>query len=343
MKADSQLTQPQEPPGVALRRLIDGYQASQAIHVAATLGIADFLADGPRTSDELAGLTSTHPPSLYRVLRALAALGVFREEEDERFALTPLGDCLRSDARDPLRGWSMFTGRQYHRDSWNGLLHSVRTGENAFRHVHGTSVWEYRARHPEESAIFDRAMTDLSRRELQRLLDTYDFERFGTVADVGGGQGALLAAILARYPTMQGVLFDQPHVVADADEAFTSAGVGDRCRIVAGDFFEAVPGADAHLLKWILHDWADAEATTILRSCRAAVTNDGALLVVERELGPRNERPEAKLVDLNMMVGPGGQERTIEQYADLFASAGYRLVGTTATSTGMSVIEGTPV
>lgn len=343
MRAEPDVTQQQEAPAVALRRLINGYQASQAIHVAATLGIADLLADGPLTSDELAGLTSTHPPSLYRVLRALASLGVFREDDERRFALTPLGDCLRSDAEASLRGWAALAGRPYQREAWNGLLHSVRTGENAFQHVHGTGVWEYRAQHPEESAIFDRAMTDLSRLERQSLLDAYDFGRFGTVADVGGGHGALLAAILARYPALQGVLFDQPHVVAKAGEAVTSVGVGDRCRVVAGDFFEAVPAADAHLLKSILHDWADAEATAILRSCRAAVAPDGALLVVERELGPPNERPEAKLIDLLMLVVPGGQERTIEHYADLFAGAGYRLVGATPTSTGMSVIEGAPV
>jgi hypothetical protein len=330
-----------ESPSAALLRLVSGYQVSQAIHVAATLGLADLLKDGPRRSDELAAATGTHPQALYRLLRALASVGVFREEPDRRFALTPLGDGLRADAPAPVGPWAAFIGRPYHWQAWAHLLHSVRTGENAFRYVHGEDVWAYRARHPEEGAIFDAAMTGLSRRQTTALLAAYDFGRFGTVVDVGGGQGALVAAILARHPAMRGVVFDQPHVIAGADPVLRAAGVAERCQVVGGSFFEAIPdGGDAYILKSIIHDWADKEATAILRSCRRAIGSDGTLLVVDRVVEPPNEGRLTKFMDLNMLVGAGGQERTRDEFADLFATAGFRLVGVTPTGSNVSVVEG---
>jgi len=329
-----------ESPTVALRRLVNGYQVTQAIHVAATLGIADLLRDGPRTSAELAAQTETHAPSLHRVLRALAALGVLREEDDGRFALTEVGDCLRSDAAEPVGGWAAFVGRPYHFQGWAGLLNAVRTGDNAFQSVHGTDAWTYRARHPEDGAIFDRAMTDMTQRANRHLLEAYDFGRFGRVVDVGGGHGALLAALLAAYPQMRGVVCDQPHVVAGAPAVLEAAGLADRCEVVGGSFFDAVPaGADAYVLKAILHDWEDEDAVRILRSCRDAIAADGALLVVERELGAPNENPDAKLSDLNMMVGPGGRERTREEFAALFAETGFELQRVVPTAIGLTVFE----
>jgi RimJ/RimL family protein N-acetyltransferase len=327
-------------PAAVLRRLVNGYQVSQAIHVAATLGIADLLADGPRTSDDLAAATATHPRSLYRLLRALASVGVFHEEDGRRFALTPLGDCLRSDAPEPVGGWAAFVGRPSNRQAWGALLDSVRTGENAFRAVHGVGVWEYRVHHPEESAIFDRAMADLTRLVDRALVDAYDFSRFDTLVDVGGGNGALLGAILARHPALHGVLFDQPHVVAAAAAKREAAGVADRCRIVGGSFFETVPeDGDAYILKAIVHDWEDEEAAAILRVCRSAMPADGVLLVIERTLGAPNEDPDAKLMDLNMLVAPGGQERTVEEFGELLAGAGLRLTQTFPTSAGLSILE----
>jgi O-methyltransferase/methyltransferase family protein len=314
--------------------LVNGFQVSQAIHVAAVLGIADLLEDGPRTSDDLAAATDTHPRTLYRLLRALAAVGVLREDDGRTFSLTPLGDPLRSDAPDSIRGWAAFVGRAPNREAWTHLIDSVRTGENAFRIAHGgMGVWEYRAGRPEESAAFDGAMVSRTRIANRSLLDAYDFGRFGTVVDVGGGRGALLAALVDAYPSMQGVLFDQPHVVDGVE-------LGERVRVVAGSFFETVPeGGDAYLLKWIVHDWEDEEATAILRACRRAMGNDATLLVVERELGS----PESMLSDLNMLVGPGGQERTRDEFAALFEAAGFRLAGSTLTASGNSVIEAAPV
>jgi O-methyltransferase domain/Dimerisation domain len=332
-----------ESPTVALRRLVNGYQVTQAIHVAATLGIADLLRDGPRSSDELAAQTDSHAPSLHRVLRALAAVGVLHEQDDGRFALTDVGECLRADAPEPVGGWAAFVGRPYHFQGWAGLLHAVRTGENAFQSVHGTDAWTYRADHPEEGAIFDRAMTDITQRANRHLLEAYDFGPFGTVVDIGGGHGALLAAVLAAHPQMRGVVFDQPHVVAGAPAVLEEAGVADRCEVVGGSFFDAVPaGADAYLLKAILHDWDDEDALRILRSCRDAIAADGALLVVERELGAPNANPDAKLSDLNMMVGPGGRERTREELGDLLAEGGFALQRTVPTAIGVCVFEARP-
>jgi SAM-dependent methyltransferase len=337
------MTEREERPADALRRLVDGYQVSQAIHVAATLGVADLLADGPRASDDLADESGAHPPSLYRLLRALASMGVLREEDGRRFALTPLGDCMRSDAPEPVGAWAAYIGRLYRWQAWGHLLHSVRTGENAFRHVHGVDVWEYRARLPEEGAIFDRAMMDGSLAVVRSLLEAYDFGRFETVVDVGGGRGAFLAALLNEYPSMQGVLFDQPQVVSEAEEVFRNAGIAGRCRAVGGSFFDAVPdGGDAYVLQEVLHDWDDEEAATILRACRRAVRPEGVLIVVERELGPPNESPEAKLGDLNMLVGPGGRERTIDEYGGLLAAAGFRLSRVTPSRSGLDVVDAVP-
>jgi hypothetical protein len=330
-----------ERPTVALRRLVNGYQVTQAIHVAVTLGIADLLRDGPRSSGDLADATQSHAPSLHRVLRALAAVGVLHEEDDGRFALTELGEGLRSDAAEPVGGWAAYVGRPAHFQAWGALLEAVRTGENAFASVHGCDVWEYRAHHPEDGAIFDRAMTDTSRRANRELLEAYDFGHFERAVDVGGGHGAFLAAVLAAHRELHGVLFDQPHVVADAPAVLDAAGVRNRCEIAAGSFFDGVPaGGDAYLLKAIVHDWEDDDALRILRGVRAAIADGGTVLVVERELGPPNTEPEAKLSDLNMMVGPGGRERTRDEFAALFAESGFELERVVSTPIGLHIFEG---
>jgi len=321
-----------------LRRLIAGYQVSQAIHVAAVLRIADLLEDSPRTADDLAEATDTNSDALFRLCRALAVVDVLRHEGDRVFALGRLGDALRTDAPDSLQGWAAFVGRGPYWQAWAHLLDSVRTGENAFRIAHGTSVWEHREQHPDDSAAFDRGMTAMTRRVIRSILEAFDFGRFGTVVDVGGGRGTLLEALLDAYPTMHGVLFDRRHVVSGAD------GLPARCRIVGGDFFEEVPGGgDAYVLKWIIHDWEDAEATAILRACRRAMRDDAALLVVERDLGGPSDDPWSTFSDLNMLVGPGGRERSVAEYGELFDRAGFRLVGSTPTATEFCVIEAAPV
>lgn len=313
-------------PATTIRRMVEGYQVSQAIHVAASLGIADLLAAGMRTTDELAAATDTHPPTLYRLLRALASVEILHELDGRVFELTPLGETLRSDVPDSIAGWAAFIGRPYYWQAWSGLLYSVRTGENAFRHVHGTDVWAYRSDRPEESVIFDHAMTSLSRRLNAALLAAYDFGRFGTIVDVGGGNGALLAAALSAHPGLQGVLFDQAHVVSGAASLLERAGIADRCRTVGGNFFESVPpGADAYVLRAVIHDWDDESAVRILTVVGRALTANGKVLIIERVIASPNEGRDAKFSDLNMLVGPGGRERTREEFAALLESSGLRL------------------
>ncbi len=333
----------EEASSETLTRLLTGAQVSQAIYVAATLGVADLLSDGPRTSEALAAETGAHAGSLHRLLRALAAIGVFREDDQKRFALTPLGELLRREVPGSLHGWAAYVGRPYYRAAWSDLEHSVRTGENAFRHVHGTDIWSYRAEHPDEGETFDRAMESLTASSNSALLDAFDFGRFATVVDVGGGNGALLSALLGAHPAMRGILFDQPHVVASARSTLEAAGVADRCAVVGGSFFEEVPaGGGAYALKSILHDWEDREAAAILGVCRNAMTPEARLLLIERIVGAPNEDARAKFSDLNMLVAPGGRERTIEEWHALLASEDFRLDEATPTASGHFVIEASP-
>jgi hypothetical protein len=313
-------------PRLALLGLINGFQITQAICVAATLRIADHLNDGARSAGELAALTKSHPDSLYRLLRALAAVGVFREEEGRKFTLTPMGDCLRTNSATPLGAWAEVVGNPYYWQVWGHLLHSVQTGENAFQNLNGRDVWQFRAEHPEQGATFDRAMTQLSRGGAEAVIRAYDFSAFRHIVDVGGGHGLMLAAILRAHPHMRGTLFDRPHVVAGAKAVLAERGVIERCDIVGGSFFETVPeGADAYLMRVVIHDWEDDEAIAILKVCRHAMGETAKLLLIERLIAPPNEMPAAKFGDLNMLVLPGGRERTREEFSDLFARSGFEL------------------
>ena len=328
---------------LALKRLVDGYRVSQAISAAVSLGVPDHLADGSRTSAELAAATGAHEPSLYRLMRALASAGVLTEDDERRFALTELGQPLRTDHPDSLAGWSEFIGRPYEWQAWSELADSVRSGENAFASVHGVDVWTHRAERPQEGAYFDRAMQSRLHLQAAALLDEYDFGRFRRIVDVGGGNGSLLAAILGRNDGVEGVLFDQPHVVAGAPAVLEAAGVAGRCEIVAGSFFESVPaGADAYVLSAIVHDWEDEDSRRILETVRRAIPDDGLLLVLERLVGGPNEDLETKFGDLTMFVIPGGRERTRQEFADLFSASGFRLRDAIPTG-GHFVIEGEPV
>jgi len=327
-----------------LHRLINGFQVSQAIHVAAVLGVADHMDAGPRASDEIAAAVGAHSGALYRLLRALATIGIFREDEDRRFSLTAMGECLRSDAGQPVRPFARFIGQAYLWQAWGHLLHSVKTGENAFRALHGTDIWAYREWHPEQNAIFNAAMTGNSRRVDLAIVAAYDFSRFERIADIGGGQGSLLAAILAANPEVRGVLFDLPHVVATAAPVLAAAGVETRCKVVDGSMFEAVPdGCAAYVMKFIIHDWDDADCIRILQVCRRAMPSDAKLFVIDRLVGPPNEDPAVKFSDLHMLVGPGGQERTREEFAALFRAGGLRLADVVATSAPVTVIVGEPL
>jgi hypothetical protein len=316
-----------------LQRLINGYQVTRAIHVAVTLGLPDLVASGARDAAALASATGTHPDALYRLLRALAALGIFRELPGRRFEQTALSELLRADAPVSLAGWAMFVGRDSQWLGWRELLHSVKTGESGVTHALGVDSWTYRAQHPEETAIFDQAMTAVTSITTPVLLEAYDYGRFTRLADIAGGHGALLGAIVARHPRMRGVLFDQPHVVAGAPKLLAGLGVASRVDVVAGSFFESVPAADGYMLKHILHDWYDDDCVRILRTIRAAAPPGARLLVIERRLGGPNDVPSAKFSDLNMLVGPGGRERSVEEYAALLQRSGFSLAATHAAGT----------
>ncbi|MDP9220164.1 MAG: acetylserotonin O-methyltransferase [Actinomycetota bacterium] len=325
-------------PRSTLHRLVNGFQVSQALHVAAVLGLSDQLADGPRSVADLAVAASTDEQALHRLLRALATAGVYAVGEDGQFANTEVSEGLRRDAPGSLAGWAAFVGRPYQWQAWASLLDSIRTGDNAFATVHGESVWAYRSTHPDEQEIFDDAMTSLSAVLAHAAADAYDFSRFGTVVDVGGGHGVLLAAILRRYPTVRGILFDQPAVVAAAG-LLDDADLTGRVERVGGSFFESVPTADAYVLKAVIHDWPEDEAVAILRRCREAMAPDGAVLLVEQLLGSGPDPYRAAFSDLNMLVGPGGQERTLEEYGAVFSAAGLRLTRAVPTGTAAYVIE----
>lgn len=310
-------------PADELLRMVNGFQVSQALHAAVALELPDLLAAGPQTTGWLAGECGADEATLRRLVRALAAVGVLHEDDDGRVSLTDLGAPLRSGVPGSLAGWTRLIGRPYYWNTWTALADSVRTGENGFRLRNGTDVWTYREQHPEETAIFDGAMTALTGQVARAVLDAYDFSRFGTVVDVGGSRGTLLRALLERYPAVRGVLFDQPHVVAGVE-------AGERLEVVGGSFFEAVPGGgDAYVMKDVIHDWEDREAIEILRVVRSAMPAEAVALLMERPLGPPNAAPSGKFSDLNMLLMPGGRERTHDEYAALLAAAGLRLAAVT--------------
>ena len=322
-----------------LSQMIVGAWVTQAIYVASEIGIADFLAAGPRTADELARETGAHSASLYRLLRALASIEIFREEEDGRFALTPLGKLLASDAPGSKRSLARMAGAEFYR-SWGGLLSSVETGGAAFDKVFGKPFFHYMNANPDRWRIYDDAMTGIHDSETIPVLDAYDFTPFRTVVDIGGGNGLALAAILRRHPEMRGILFDLPAVAERAREVVAVCGVYDRLTFVGGDFFDSVPASgDAYLLRHVLHDWDDGKAVSILRNCRDAMDPDGRVLVVETVIPSGNEPCFGKWLDLMMLV-VGGRERTRKQYGRLFSAAGLRLTRVVPTAHEVSVLEG---
>lgn len=335
-----------EPPalqtrtGAILMDMINGFRISQAIFVAASLGLADLLVGGPQQAEELAQLTNTHAPSLYRLLRALASVGIFAENTGGRFELTPLAELLRTDVTGSLRGWALLTGEPSGWPVWADLLYSVRTGEAAFRRLYGTSVWHYREEHPEANKIFNDAMTSLSTQDTDGIVAAYDFSGMHTIVDVAGGHGALLVAILRANPQMRGVLFDRAHVVAGAQAVLHAGGVADRCRTVSGDMFTEVPAdADAYILKSIIHDWYDDRAVAILRHCRKAMPSHARLLIAERVIPAGNSPHPGKFMDLHMLVAVEGRERTAAEFDALLAASGFAMTRIIATGGPMNVIE----
>ena len=325
---------------VRLTELAD-YIVPFALRVAASLGVADALAAGPRPVEEVAAGLGVDARSLHRVLRALASRGVFVEHEPGTFGLTPTAEPLRSDHPLSLRDAYPLMAADV--EAWAELPSTLRTGRPAFDRVHGMRLWDFLAAHPEESEQFDRGMEALSRLELRALLPAYDWASLGTIVDVGGGNGAFLAAILRRHQALRGVVFDAPHVVANVAERLAAAGVRDRCEVAAGSFFDAVPrGGDAYVLKRILYGWEDTRAVDILRTVRAAMNPESRLLLLEPAIEGGDEPAVAAILDVVMLVVDGGKARTFDELAALLSAAGLELTRVVRTMM-FPIVEARPV
>ena len=322
-----------------IRHILSGTRLAQSVSVFASLGAADAIAGGARSADEIARAVGADPSALYRLLRTLAAAGVLREDEQRQFALTDLGVALRRDVPGSVREQAILFGEPDMLAAWGNVEHSIRTGDNAYAALFGEPVWERRARNPGQQAAFNRAMAVVTGPLGPALAAAFDFGAARTVADIGGGNGTLLAGVLAAHPHLHGIVFDQPAVVADAAPVLEAAGVADRAEAVGGSFFESVPAADVYLMKAIIHDWPDAESIRILETIRIANSN-ATLLVIDRVLGGPNEDLEGKLMDLHMLVMPGGMERTLEEWDPLFTAGGWTFEGAKPLLAGWQVVRG---
>ena len=330
-------------PHETMRELISAYWTSQLVLVAAQLGVADVLAKGSRTVEEIARQVGAQPAALRRVLRALASLGVFAADARGRYRLTPLAQTLRSERSGSLRDFARMMVDDYNWESWGALREGVTTGALPFDRVHGMPIFEYLAKQPEQERVFAASMASISGTENVAIARAYPFGKLRQLVDVGGAHGHLLATILRRHKKLRGILYDQPQVIAAALQGgFLSApDLAGRHEVVGGSFFDAVPaGADGYLMKYILHDWNDAQCLRILGHCRDAMAEGGRVLVVDHVIPKGNNPDWGKLMDINMLVLTGGQERTREEFRDLFARAGLRLASVRPTACPLSILEG---
>ena len=330
----------------AMMGLLNGAWAARLVHAAAELGIADHLdSSDPRDATFLATATQAHAPSLARLLRALTAIGILIETDDRRYTLTPLGATLRGDAPGSMRAWTLLVFSDDQGKAWEALPHAIRTGEHAFRHIFGADIWTRLAARPDAARLFDDAMQSLTQGVNGALITHYPFGNYKWIVDVGGGNGALLLPVLARHPSMRVTVFDLPHVADAARLRIAEQGLSDRCEAVGGDAFVSVPsGADAYVLKGVIHDWEDKEAIAILRTCRAAMKSGSKLLLIDRilpeQVDPNDALTRAKFIhDINMFINPGGRERTEAEFRQLLSRAGLRLSRVISMPSLQSVIE----
>src|ERR1700674_512698 len=334
---------PQSDNRVAMSRLIRSYRQARCVGVAVEFGLAERLAEAPRTAADLAAEVGAHAPLLRRLLRALVAIGVVAQDGSDRYSLTPLGEEMKQDRLGPS---ARFFNSEHHLQSWLHLDHSIKTGERSFDFVYGVRNWDYYVTHPAEAAIFDAAMSSITGPVSRAVAAAYDFSRFQVVADIGGGDGTLLTEILHRYPSVKGLLFDLPPVVERARKKLADSGLLDRCEVMGGSFLEKVPpGASIYMMKTIIHDWEEPSVGTILQRCRTAIGESGApLLLIERvlseKIGP--EDMDDLLADLDMLANPGGQERTRSEYEALLERAGFRVERIMPTPTPFKIVESVP-
>lgn len=330
----------QTPPPVQMMQMITGLWTSCCIYAGAKLNIADHLKEKPLTAGQLAEATHSDAPSLYRILRALSSVGVFKENTEHKFELTPLGDTLRSDIPGSMKAMAIAQlGDHY--NAWGNLIYSIKTGNIAFDNVEGMSIWKYYETHPDEGVNFMKAMTGVTGAAVMNVLPCYDFSGFKTIVDVGGGNGALLMAVLNAAPQAKGIVFDEEYVVEQTQKTLKEKGFDNRCSAVGGSFFDFIPGdADLYLMKMIMHDWNDEQCLQILSNCSKAMLPVSKLLIIESVIPEGNEPHPGKFMDINMLAMTGGKERTQTEFASLLAKAGLKLSRVIPTHSPMfSIVE----
>jgi hypothetical protein len=331
------------PPHVQLIQMATAYWVSRALYAAARLRLADCIADGSRHSSDLAAQTGVHAPSLHRLLRALAGLGIVAEDGDHAFSLTPLGQALRSGAPGAAHATVLALAGDWWWRGWEHVLHAIATGETGMERASGTTIFEYLAREPEEASHFNDAMIGFHGDEPAAVAAAYDFSGCETIVDVGGGTGNLLATILECHPRTRGVIADRRHVLSDAATLVARRGLKDRVALEAIDFFTAVPDrGDVYVLSHVIHDWTEAQCLAILGNCRAAMKPGSRLLIIEMVLPAGNAPHPGKLLDLAMLIMPGGEERTVEGYDTLLTQAGFQMTRVIPTSSAVSIVEAVP-
>jgi len=334
----------EQPASVQMLQIISGFWVSRAIFAIAKLGIPDLLQSGPKTVAELASATKMHAPSLFRVLRALVSVGILNSADGGRFAQTPLSETLVTDVPGSLRWFAVSELGQEHYPAWGNLMHSLKTGDIAFDNFFGVDVWKYFQQNPEDAAVFNNSMSNMTAATNEAITSVYDFSGFETLVDVGGGHGGLITEILKSNPKLKGVLFDADEVIQGARLKLDAAGLTDRCETVAGDFFNSVPaGGDAYIMKWIIHDWNDEKAITILRNCRNQMSQNAKLIVVDCVVPETDEPDFSKFIDLNMLVMTGGKERTAKEFDQLLGAAGFKLLRVIPTDLPTAIVEAQPV
>ena len=328
------------PPDAILMQMLFGAQMQRSLCLAARIGIPDLLADGARTADDLAAKTGTHAPSLYRLLRTLASIGVFAVTADGKFELTPISVLLRSDVPNSVRDFAVMMGEDWIWQAWGELPYSVRTGGVAHEKVQGMGSFEFFQKNEEAGKVFNAAMTNFTRAVIPAVIEAYDFSGVGKLVDIAGGHGLLLAGILKANPRLRGVLFDLPFVIEGASGLLEGEGVSDRVELIPGNFFEAVPpGADAYMMKHIIHDWDDESSVRILRNVRDAISGNGKVLIIEMVVPEGDVPSPSKALDILMLVMEGGKERTEEEYGRLLEASGLSLTRVIPTKSPYSIVE----
>jgi hypothetical protein len=340
--SDTSSSNQSPPPFVGILQILNGAHVAGAVSCLAQLGIPDLLKNGPRSAEDLAGQIDAQPEALYRLMRATACVGVLAEGPDRVFSQTPMSAVLCRDAKPSLRGLAIMSGREWHGRGWSLLEYCVKTGKQALDKIYGMPIFEFFSKNAEEAQIFDDAMTGISAIDGPAVADAYNFDGIHTIVDIAGGRGLLLATILEKNPHLRGTLYEMPHVLEGAKSGALKPHLG-RCNLASGDMFSSVPaGADAYIMKHIIHDWPDDACIKLLQACRNGVNPGGKLLIVDCVIQPGNDFSPAKFLDLQMLIFPSGRERTEGQFRDLLAAAGWKLSRVIPTAAQDSIVEGLP-